>query len=160
MHKKSVVDCFQSGCNHPPIPVLLCRSSHQKRGRSSVTPVAGPVACFWATEICRSNAVTSTTRLHETCSFCFVLLAATNHIKKSRLSSWRDPLGRALGTWKATGGKQRPPPQPTASTTVGHRSKATVDPQDKFSATCSFRRDSASHGAEELSHAALETQSR
>lgn len=87
---------------------------HIKRGRSSVTPVAGPVACFWATERCRSNAVTSTTRLHEACSFCFVLLAATNHIKKSRLSSWRDPLRRALGTWKATGGKQRPPSQQLA----------------------------------------------
>lgn len=87
-------------------------------------------------------------------SFCFVLLAATNHIKKSRLSSWRDPLGRALGASEATGGKQRAPPhsQPIASTTVGRGSEATVDPQDKFSATCSLRRDSASRGAEELSH--------
>ena len=102
-------------------------SPHIKRGRSSVTPAAGPVACFWATERCRSNAMTSTTRLHEACSFGFVLLAATNHIKKSRLFSWKDPLVRALGTWKATGGNQRPP-QPTASTTIGCGSEATVDP--------------------------------
>lgn len=46
--------------------------------------------------------------------------------------------------------ENRDPPA-NSQHTVGRGSEATVDPQDKFSAARSLRRDSASRGAEELS---------